>query len=478
MRNLKHVFFIVGLEAVLLLLSYGYTENPGAFRWEIPRADTLQLAFPKLDKFFVQKNKNKQDTTNLLRLLDSLPELTVVKPKEAPKPKINFFFEVDSALRITNPYNPATNTYALDAFFYKLSRLQEENKPVHIAFYGDSQIEGDRITRLFRHYLQQEFGGSGLGFIPFLTPATNFSIRKLEPQGTWIRKSIFLKSRKYSNKYGVSGNMYYFVENDSVEVPSIELQLREFIQYDSLFLLLGNLKTPLVLQVKNAFDTLIYRDTLPPTRDFIKYAVNIPDAYKRHFKMEFIATQSPEFYGFVLDGKQGIQVDNYGIRGHGGQGWKKADRNFIAKQLKAFNTKLIILEYGGNAVPYESENFQWFGYELEKTILFFKKALPGMPILVIGVGDMAKASPEGVSSYESIDKIRKVQKAVALKHHCAFWDLYQVMGGENSIIEWVDKGLAARDYAHFSYGGQKLIAKLLYQALMFEYQEYLKRTLP
>ncbi len=474
MKYLKFLAFIVGLEVALLFFTYTYNYNPDVYTFHLP-SDTLQLKFPK--PFFITEKKKQEDkSAEIFKMLDSLPELTIVKPPEAPKVSINYHFSVDSSLRIINPYNENTGIYALDPFFENLYKLQAgENEHLHIAFYGDSQIEGDRITRLFRSYLQKVFGGNGLGFVPIITPATNFSILKQEIFGHWIHKSIFLKKRRHGNCYGPSGNMYYFI-NDNDTLPAIKFKLRNFIFYDSLSLLLGNVPDKLVINIYSGTDSLILKDSiLPAEQKLLKYSLSLPEAIKRDFKMEFIANKSPEFYGLEFDVNKGVQVDNYGIRGHGGQGWKFADANCTAFFLKNLNTKLIILEYGGNAVPYESENYQWFGYELQKVITFFKKALPGVPILVIGVGDMAKATPESVESYESIEKIRTIQKQVALKNGCAFWDLYNAMGGKNSIVEWVKQGLAAKDYAHFSYYGQKLVAKVLYQALMFEYQEFLKR---
>jgi len=50
------------------------------------------------------------------------------------------------------------------------------------------------------------------------------------------------------------------------------------------------------------------------------------------------------------------------------------------------------------------------------------------------------------------------QKKAALKAGCAFWNLYEVMGGQNSINTWVRKGLASPD-GHFTHKGQALIGK-------------------
>ena len=53
----------------------------------------------------------------------------------------------------------------LDNFFKSL----KEDAPrelVRIVHYGDSQIEGDRMTEYLRYRLQKKFGGCGVGTVP------------------------------------------------------------------------------------------------------------------------------------------------------------------------------------------------------------------------------------------------------------------------------------------------------------------------
>ena len=49
---------------------------------------------------------------------------------------------------------------------------------VHIAHYGDSQIEGDRITSSLRYGLQDKFGGEGLGIIPTLQMIPSITVQE------------------------------------------------------------------------------------------------------------------------------------------------------------------------------------------------------------------------------------------------------------------------------------------------------------
>ena len=56
--------------------------------------------------------------------------------------------------------------------------------------YGDSQIEGDRISGRLRERLQSEFSGNGPGLFA-LIPATRKISLNNKPSPNWIRKTGF-----------------------------------------------------------------------------------------------------------------------------------------------------------------------------------------------------------------------------------------------------------------------------------------------
>lgn len=55
---------------------------------------------------------------------------------------------------------------SLLTFFNKLDQAKPKHKKVRIAYFGDSFIESDNITADLRTHLQEQFGGSGIGFLP------------------------------------------------------------------------------------------------------------------------------------------------------------------------------------------------------------------------------------------------------------------------------------------------------------------------
>lgn len=389
---------------------------------------------------------------------------------------------------LTKPLIFIENPQALYPFFEKLLSYHQgiNNKPIHIAFYGDSQIEGDRLTHQLRFLLHQYWNGKGIGYVPFYEPATHYNIQERSWTPNWHYHSIFLK-RAQTNRYGASGYLFYYTLSDTLPYAEISITLKPYAQFDHVLLSYGNLTQPLPYQLC-FLDTCIHDTLLPAIDKAVFHRLPLPFGMKQ-FSLRFTHSPSPHFYGFYFNGNEGIIVDNYGIRGHAGQGWKYVDGNYLATQLRSLNTQLIILEYGGNAIPgikvndpdsLSEKDLSWFEQGFAQLLSYFQNHLPDIPILVIGVSDMAQVTANQVIPYASVPLIRNIQRRLALQHNCAFFDLLEAMGGQGSIIQWahLNPPLAAQDYAHFSYYGQKTVATLLFNALHYEYMTYLKKHLP
>lgn len=396
---------------------------------------------------------------------------------------------------LVNPENDKIN--ALDNFFSALLQ-QKNNEIVRIAHYGDSQLEGDRITCYVRNAFQAKFGGSGVGFVPFDDIADNVNlVRSCTPN--WIRYTVF-HTRYASGYYGLSGNVYKFSRyavkkttdtldeknTDTSEVKTnteivygtaaVYITLRSYVTYSKARLMYGRSAESCSMNVYNqSTGEKILSDSLPPVEGFSLFDLNFPTPIKS-FKLEFSGNVSPDFYGLLIDGSNGVQVDNYAIRGHSGDGLLLINPEYLATQLKKLNIKLVMFQYGNNVVPYASTDKKRSELQEMYYNIFtrFKTIAPDISILVIGAGDMSAMVNGSYISYPYLSKVRDMQKAAALKAGCAFWDLYEVMGGENSVLAWKKKGLASSD-GHFTNKGQKLTGNELFNALLTEYNQYVYR---
>ena len=143
------------------------------------------------------------------------------------------------------------------------------------------------------------------------------------------------------------------------------------------------------------------------------------------------------------------------------------------EKQKILKTKLIILQFGANAVPYVNNENEC--KEIEENFFRIlqrcKEVAPDASILLIGTGDMATRLKGEWQSFPILPKFREAQKNAAIRAGCAYWNLGTVMGGENAILEWTKQKFASND-GHFTPNGQEEVATRLFDALMLEYEKY------
>ena len=141
--------------------------------------------------------------------------------------------------------------------------------------------------------------------------------------------------------------------------------------------------------------------------------------------------------------------------------------------FRELNAGLFILQFGGNSVPYLSgrESARKHGASFRTHIQRFKSMHPGASIVVIGPSDMSTSIEGVMQTWPFLDELNQGMKEAAFAEGCAFWDMYSVMGGRNSMINWVNHSppYAGPDYTHFTPAGARKMAELLSKAILDEY---------
>lgn len=180
------------------------------------------------------------------------------------------------------------------------------------------------------------------------------------------------------------------------------------------------------------------------------------------------------FYGTLLENGNGIYVDNFPLRGNTG-----VDLNHLSVDvLKEFNAmlnyKLIILQFGLNAAGSVKSNYSWYEREMINVINKLKEAFPNTSILMLSVHDKSMKRGTQFVTDPSILKLLKTQIDIAKATDIAFWNLFEAMGGKDSMPNWVNSNppMAFKDYIHFNDQGAKKVADLLSDALMEAYDKY------
>jgi lysophospholipase L1-like esterase len=126
------------------------------------------------------------------------------------------------------------------------------------------------------------------------------------------------------------------------------------------------------------------------------------------------------------------------------------------------------MQFGINVVPSNLSSYAYYQKLMEQQIKAVKRFAPQADILVVGVSDMANRFDGELKSNPSVEKVLQAQRKAALGNGALFWDGYSAMGGEGSIIEWVNSKppLATKDYTHFTNYGAKRFGQKMANALL------------
>lgn len=371
----------------------------------------------------------------------------------------------------------SSDTKRLDAFFEALKN--SKNKVIDILHYGDSQIEGDRITGFLRNEWQERWGGFGPGMVPIVEAVPSSAVKQTSSSNL-ARYALFANAAKPEHdRFGMMAAFSQMPRNEEtiqqtgwVSYKPSRLSHWRAKKYKKGKLFFGNSPDSAVMRFF-LNDSLVATDSLPPFSEFRTKKFNWGST-PNEFKIEFEGNSSPELYGMNLHSGNGIQLHNLAMRGSSGTIFKKINQEQLKSQYGHFNAKLVLLQYGGNSVPYVKTKEQadrygsWFGSQIKR----LKKLMPNACFIVIGPSDMAIKNGEEFETYPYLEEVRDALRQAAFDNRCGFWDIYNVMGGKNSMKSWVsaEPPLAGSDYVHFTPSGAKEIGKLFDQALMEQFK--------
>jgi lysophospholipase L1-like esterase len=186
-----------------------------------------------------------------------------------------------------------------------------------------------------------------------------------------------------------------------------------------------------------------------------------------------------EIYGIALDGEAGIAMDNIPMRGSSGEVFTGINSGILNQSYSKLDVGMIIMQFGGNAMPGigSAARAEKYGEAIAAQIRYLQKLHPDAVILFIGPSDMSRNVGGSMQTWPFLVEVRDALKKAALENGAAFWDMFESMGGKNSMPLWVDARpqLAAPDYIHFTPRGAKKVAEFLFTALQNDYQLFVMR---
>ena len=390
----------------------------------------------------------------------------------------------DSISPTPQPVIPEVNVVPTDsraylaAFYAALDSTA--SMPVRVVHYGDSQIEEDRITNILRENWQKQYGGGGVGLIPLHQTIPTRSIRQtlfingvLQTAQKGPKRYIVYgpKSMRLTDNdnYGVMGQVALMDTtlvpgSDSVvlHIEPLDKKRKPHHYFNHLRVLADSSLTFSLSPLASAPDTLqslTAPDTLSPIANCL---LPIADSTTH---CDIILQGTGRVYGLSLETDKGVIVDNIPMRGCSGNIFTKIDSTQLSTFYRETNTRLIILQFGGNMIPQTENPSTIRGYvrsTMRQQIHYIKACAPQASILLIGPSDMSTNIDGTMTTYPLVPYMDQQFRKMAQEEGIAYWSMYEAMGGYNSMVVWHDKGLAGSDYVHFTRAGANNIGKKLY----------------
>ena len=356
-----------------------------------------------------------------------------------------------------------------------LDSLRYSRGQVRIIYYGDSQIEGDRVTSYLRHTLRKGRGGTGPGLFLPLMPVMYTKSVWLRSSSNWKRYNyLSYKAGEISHRilgpfmaicrYLPEGETTSDPEKAFIRIGPSNVADSSSAEYDILRIFYGNTQSIVNIVVK-ANGIELFADTLKRGTDYNEIRCSLHG--KRDIEIEFEGRVSPDIYGISIESKTGVVVDNIPQRGSAGLEFTMVDRDNLREAYKKLSPDLFILQYGLNIVKNVKGNYSYYQKGLVRQLSLLKEISPLTPILVVGITDMALNEGDSIKSYSNIPAIIDAQKRATLKTDVTFWNSYEAMGGKSSIIKWAGKKppLAQKDFIHFTYTGADTLSEMLESSL-------------
>ena len=383
-----------------------------------------------------------------------------------------------ASTRTTSPV--LTNLPGLGQFIAALRQTKATGSRTRIAYFGDSMIEGDLLTGDLRDLLQTAFGGSGVGFVPINSVAADFRETIHETfSPDWYEYNMVSDKRPGTSPLGISGQVFLprVVSNpDSSHVRSdtswVQFRAGQRFAGTRRFVEARLLYGPGARRDQVLVTTDGHRvpHALPGT-DRVNELLLKPGTPARRMRLDF-ATHGPRpVYGVSFESPEGIILDNFSFRGNSGMGLNRIPVEQLEAFGKALDYRLIILHYGVNIADSRNKNYVFYERAMTRVVDRMQRAFPGASILIVSMSDKSSRIDGEFVTDPTVPLLVEAQQRLARRNHAAFWNLFEAMGGENTMTSWVEQSppLANKDYTHINSRGGRRMAQLLYTHLMNEY---------
>lgn len=179
-------------------------------------------------------------------------------------------------------------------------------------------------------------------------------------------------------------------------------------------------------------------------------------------------------YALALENNSGVIVDAAMMVGLSVSQLHNYSQTHLNRQFAMRPVDLLMFQLGENEAYFNPNKKQIdkFVTDYLKAVKSYKEASDA-PCLLISIKDMGKRVNGEIVTRPGVTNIVKASQKVAQKAGCAFFNLFEAMGGEGAIGRWrsVRPRLVAKDLGHLFGIGARKVGDIISKGILQNYRE-------
>lgn len=342
--------------------------------------------------------------------------------------------------------------------------------PVRVLWLGDSHSYPDFWTNAVRQPLQKRFGDGGPGFVLLGMDPYRHAGVKVKREGHWHHEPPNPATALHHSDgvFGLGG-IRTVPEGDAR--ASIELEPGAVVgrAHWTLYYRLPGAGAHFTVTLTGSKPVRVDATTgkpCPAGSPLRQLELDSPPTGKLEVSA---ASGRPQLFGVTIESSRpGVVIDTLGINGARAAttiAWDKAAWEAEAKERKP---ALVVLAYGTNEVANPlaiSKNRKYF----DRLLARVQAAAPAADCLLAGPTDWDEGSGR---TRPRVLRMDQLERQIASTHGCAYFSVYDAMGGQGSHRRWehASPQLGALDHIHLMPAGYRRIGKKMVGKLLGGYR--------
>ncbi|MBK8169798.1 MAG: hypothetical protein IPK60_05590 [Sandaracinaceae bacterium] len=354
---------------------------------------------------------------------------------------------------------------SLERFYAALRRTRGggTDAVTRVLYLGDSAVVSDGLTGELRRRLQNRFGDSGHGFLLPGQPWVWYRHHDVRHSGEgWHYDSILHPpaDRLFGLPFLLSSAAHHATATYGT------------MRGSGLGSRVSHIETMYLERPNGGTFSVQLDDTTPVTvstaaaeRRAAYHAMDFADG-PHEITIRANGDGLVEMFGTVMERESaGVVLDAVGVNGAHVRNFLFAEPAMLNEHMRHRAYDLVAIQLGTNM----STNLApaRFGEQLRSLVRRIRHARPEASCLLVAPFDRRGRRADGTPGTPPyIPAIVQQMHTVAEEFHCAFWNTYAAMGGENSFVRWQSADLAGGDGSHLAQAGYSHLAHLLDDAIM------------